>query len=81
MVLYSGKIVKVFDSELWRKNGGDSKTDDFYREAEIVKTHDGVVDYWPPAPPTVTVKFLHSGRVSAGHFVSGIKEVYRNEKK
>jgi hypothetical protein len=66
--LYVGKKISVFDSKLWDKNGGDSKTDDFYREATIIKiTGDSQV--------LLDVKFSHDGRISHGHFAQYIKEI------
>ena len=39
--LYEGRVVMVFDNILWDQNGGDSKTDDFFREAKVLR------DYFP----------------------------------
>lgn len=68
--LYVGKQVMVFDARLWDKNGGDHKTDTFYRKATIVALWAYLAD----------VKFEHDGRISESHYIRGMQEVpYRKE--
>lgn len=66
--IYVGKVVMVFDSFAWRKNGGDSKTDTFMREAKILSIQDDDGEI------TVDVLFTHNGRISAGHFADFLEE-------
>lgn len=65
--LYVSKSVLVFDSHLWAQNGGDSKTDDFYREAKIISLFSN--------NNSADVLFKHSGRFSEGHFTDSFKEL------
>lgn len=74
--LFTGKIVMVFDPRLWDANGGDSKTDTFFREAEVLKIYPENVYGWTMRMPRtlVDVRFLHDDRISRGHFGDGIEE-------
>lgn len=80
--VFVGKIVMVFDPRLWEKNGGDSKTDSFMREATILKVYEESPGQYttyegPTTPRTrtlVDVKFHHDGRISKGHFARGVEE-------
>lgn len=60
-----GYVVMVFDNLLWTQNGGDSETDNFFREASVLRIY----------PPLADVQFLHDGRLSKGHFISGIRDI------
>lgn len=83
--IYPGKTVMVFDWTLWQKNGGDSKTDSFFRKALVLKvypdhqsdaelTEKKVYDH-PYHPRLLAiVRFEHDGRESGGHFVTAMKE-------
>lgn len=62
-----GYVVMVFDNLLWERNGGDSRTDDFFREASVLHVY--------PELGLANVRFLHDGRISNGHFISGIKDI------
>lgn len=65
--LEHGDIVKVFDSLLWAgKDVGNNSQ--FWKEARIIgfgRTSEG--------EEVVTVQFLYDGRISHGHFVSGVR--------
>lgn len=67
--LTPGTNVMVFDNRLWEKNGGDSKTDSFMREATILRV------YLKDGDVLLDVTFNHNGRVSEGHFARGVAEV------
>jgi hypothetical protein len=88
---YTGKEIMVFDSDQWRKNGGDSKTgDDFYRNATIIKVYaedDGVVESiklthprWRVPQTLIDVRFEETGRISKGHFANDAKEIITRAK-
>ena len=83
---YTGKEIMAFDGNAWRANGGDSKTDDFYRKATIVKIYseDDVPDTFPYSlskrqwnvPETLLdVRFEHDGSISKGRFARDTKEL------
>jgi hypothetical protein len=65
--LLQANTVMVFDPQLWEQNGGDSKNDNFYREAYIINANHG-----SGKEIIVDVYFLHDNRVSRGHFITHI---------
>jgi hypothetical protein len=79
--LYNGKVVMVFDTQLWQKNRGDSDSDTFMRKATIMNIY-AQFDRTIPlveqkySPVLVDVRFEHDGRISKGHFANGIQEYY-----
>jgi hypothetical protein len=85
MTLYVGKTILAFDNRLWRKNGGDSKNDDFYREARIVKIHPEPDNSHAPTPLVIDIQFIHDGRIVKSVFASAVKsndltEIKKNTK-
>lgn len=63
-----GTIISVFDSKLWNyKDVGDNSQ--FWKNAEVVEINGD----------TVTVKFMHDGRISRGHFISMVQEAKNEE--
>lgn len=77
-VVFTGKIVMVFDPRLWEENGGDSKTDSFFREATILKIYEENLSpsrlTWQHPQVLADIKFCHDGRISKGHFTDGMEE-------
>ena len=69
-MVWEGKVVMVFDTRLWEKNGGDSKKDTFFRKATILKCYSK-----EPRIDLVDVEFHHDGRISTGHFQSCLQEM------
>lgn len=88
MQVYAGKEVMVFDSRLWRANGGDSKTgDDFFRKATILKVyseeeldnpHGIPKKKWQIRVPMtmIDVRFEHDGYISKAHFAKDTKDIH-----
>lgn len=72
--LYVGKVVMVFDAELWRKNRGDSETDTFMRKATVLKLHSQTEMFESALVDYVDVRFEHDGRISKSHFPNTIEE-------
>ena len=60
----------VFDNRLWNENGGDDPrgNERFWKSATILFIDDEVEQ-------TATVRFDHDGRISYGHFVSGMRDL------
>jgi hypothetical protein len=78
MNLHVGETILAFDDIAWQKNGGDSKTDDFYRPAIIGKVYIKMPRSGPmpiSTPVLVDVEFVKSGRVSKGIMATSLKEV------
>lgn len=85
--IYTGKVVMVFASHLWRKNGGDLPTDNFMRKAVIIKIYsedDLILDptgrraEWQYRVPRtlVDVRFEYDDSfISKGHFADNLEEV------
>lgn len=71
--IFPGKYVMVFDPRLWQDNGGDSKKDNFFRRARIIKLYRHH-KYNPDSTGFADVKFDHDGRISEGHFTSAMEE-------
>lgn len=77
----SGDRRLVFDSQAWQQAGYDQPDGNaqFWREAEIVSTARSIpYKDDPRAEEVATVRFLHDGRVSRGHFTSMMKAVPRS---
>lgn len=73
--VYRGKFVLAFDGDLWTKNGGDHKTDTFYRKAKVLKI------YKERGRVLADIEFEHSKRISPGHFVDCFKNYFEKSTK
>lgn len=81
---YTGQEVMVFDSNAWREKGGDTRSDDFYRKATILKFYP---DYTIGLEPhtlkdtiyLIDVRFEHDGRISKGHWANEAREIFKRE--
>lgn len=80
-MVWIGKTVMVFDSDLHRKNGGDHKTDRFMRRAVVHRLYlensslpTGVDEFPVTRRMLADIKFVESGKVSNGHFVYAMEE-------